>query len=224
LEPTLVDLHFFDPRSFVAVLERRLPHWSQPGVVTFLTWRTHDSLPAEVVESWRQSRRLWLREHRINPTANNWRDQLALLGPEACQEFYAEFSSRWHRELDLCYGMCDLRDPANSRIVADSLHYFDGQRYELTDFVVMPNHVHLLAAFRDEDAMLTQCDSWKHFTGHKINLRLGKSGRFWQQDGFDHLVRSIEQFEHFRQYIAQNPVKAKLCAGEFVHYSKDLTK
>jgi putative transposase len=115
-----------------------------------------------------------------------------------------------------------LRRPELSAIVAESLLKFDGERYELTDFVVMPNHVHVLAAFPDEDSMLRQCDSWKHFTGREIHRTLGRRGKFWQQDGFDHLVRSIEQFTHLRRYIAENPRKARLRPDEYRHYSKEL--
>jgi type I restriction enzyme R subunit len=100
------------------------------------------------------------------------------------------------------------------------LLHFDGEHYLMTDFVVMPNHVHLLAAFVDEEGMLAQCDSWKHFTARRINQRLGTKGRVWQQDGFDRLVRSVPHFEAFRRYIAENPKKAGLSQGEFVHYSR----
>jgi type I restriction enzyme R subunit len=51
---------------------------------------------------------------------------------------------------------------------------------------------------------------------------LGERERFWEQDGFDHLVRSEKSFEHYRRYIAENPAKARLAAGEFVHYSKTM--
>ena len=111
-----------------------------------------------------------------------------------------------------------------AQIVADSLLKFDGDRYELTNFVVMPNHVHLLAAFRDEEAMLTQCEGWKHFQAVQINRAIGASGRFWQQDGFDHLVRSEEQFAHFQRYLADNPRKAGLPPGEFIVWSKSFAK
>ncbi len=113
-----------------------------------------------------------------------------------------------------------LRQPELAKVVAESLQKFDGDRYELTDFVVMPNHVHLLAAFPNEEAMLKQCENWKHYQAVQINREIGSSGRFWQQDGFDHLVRSPEQFEHFRRYIADNPSKARLSAGEFIVWSK----
>ena len=61
-------------------------------------------------------------------------------------------------------------------------------------------------------------------SGRAVNRKLGLSGRFWQQDGFDHLVRSVEQFEAPRRYIATNPAKARLQKGEFRHYSKDLPR
>jgi len=111
-----------------------------------------------------------------------------------------------------------LKDAANAKTVADSLLKFDGDRYWMTDFVVMPNHVHMLVSFANDDSMLKQCEEWKRFTGRTINQRLEQSGRFWQQDGFDHLVRSEVQFEYFRRYIADNPRKAGLKTGEFVHY------
>ena len=116
-----------------------------------------------------------------------------------------------------------LTRPELSRIVSDSLLKFDGDRYELTDFVVMPNHVHLLAAFVSEEGMLDQCEGWKHFQAVQLNREIKSSGRFWQQDGFDHLVRSVEQFEALRRYIAGNPEKARLQPDEFRHYSKDLS-
>ncbi len=107
-------------------------------------------------------------------------------------------------------------------IVADSLRKFDGDRYDLTDFVVMPNHVHLLVAFQDQETMLKQCESWKHWQATQIHRVTHETGRFWQQDGFDHLVRSCEQFEHLRRYIANNPKIAHLAPGEFVVWSKSL--
>ena len=85
----------------------------------------------------------------------------------------------------------------------------------MTDFVVMPNHVHVLVAFPNAESQLAQCESWKHFTAVKINRKLGQERRFWQQDGFDHLVRSNEQFEYLRLYIAGNPKKANLQPGEY---------
>ena len=89
------------------------------------------------------------------------------------------------------------------------------------DFVVMPNHVHLLAVFHDEGRMLKQCESWKRFAAVRINRDLGRSGEFWQEDAFDHLVRGPDQFEYFRRYIAANPENAGLGEGDYRWYSRE---
>jgi len=222
LEAVVTELHFFDPREPTAIVERKLPHWSQAGVVCFITFRTHDSMPADVLKRWRDERSRWLVRHGIAPRSSNWREKLLQLEPALQAEFYRHFSQRWHDELDAGHGACLLANPQLGGVVEESLLKFDNDRYEMLDFVVMPNHVHLLATFAQEDAMLEQCDSWKHFTAWQINQQCGTSGRFWQQDGFDHLVRSADQFEHFRRYIAENPAKARLQSGQWTHYSKPL--
>ena len=69
--------------------------------------------------------------------------------------------------------------------------------------------------------MRRQCESWKRFTAVAINRRLGRTGRFWQPESFDHLTRTDEQFVRQRQYIADNPARACLGRGEFLHLSRD---
>jgi len=220
--PEPFPIHLFNRDAEVAIIERRLPHWAQAGAIAFITWRTDDSIPAPVLAQWRADRCRWLHAHGIDPNQPNWQTQLATLRPALQREFRLEFSERWHNELDAGHGACVLSQPALAQVVADSLRHFDGDRYLLTDFVVMPNHVHLLAAFRDEESMLAQSESWKHYTAVKINRARGRKGRFWEQDAFDHLVRSEAQFEWFRRYIADNPSKARIAAGQFIHFSKPL--
>ena len=219
-----MELNYFDPNEGTAILYRKLPHWSQAGVVCFITCRLDDSMPRDVVERWHSERREWLKAHGIDPDGSQWRAAVQVLDRSVQCEFFARFSGEWHEELDKCHGACLLKDPENSKIVADSLLKFNSDRYWMTDFVVMPNHMHLLVVFPDDDSMLKQCEEWKRFTGRRINQRTGNSGRFWQQDGFDHLVRSEAQFLHFRRYIANNPLKAGLRPGDFVLYSEDPPK
>ena len=136
-------------------------------------------------------------------------------------EFHDLFTCRWHDELDACHGACHLKHQAIREIVHESLLHFDGDRYEMHDFVIMPNHVHLMASFPDKEVMVSQCDSWKHFTAREINKSVGSSGRFWQQDAFDHLVRHEGQFRRLRDYIAQNPTKTRLRPGEYAVWSRE---
>jgi putative transposase len=213
----------FDPKQDVLIVERRLPHWSQAGTLVFITWRTWDSIPTEVLNRWLGERCEFLKRHGIDPDSPDWKRKLDRLPFAVGEEFRHTLAARWNESLDACHGACVLRRPELAKIVSDSLAHFDGERYELTDYVVMPNHVHLIAAFFDEEAMLGQCDSWKHYTATQINRALGRRGRFWQQDGFDHLIRSPEQFGALRRYIADNSHLPRLGPGEFTHYSKRLT-
>jgi REP element-mobilizing transposase RayT len=215
------DFQFFDPKQDLAVVCKTLPHWAQSGTITFITWRTADSLPVAVLERITSERAKLIRAFGLDP-ATDWRHELAKrAAPERGRLQSALFES-WDKHLDAGAGECLLARPELSRIVADSLHHFDQSRYILTDFVIMPNHVHLLAAFPDEDAMLSQCTSWKRFTARQINAIVGRGGAFWQVEQFDHLVRSAEQFEHYRRYIAENPGRARLALDPCCLYSKDL--
>ena len=99
-----MELHFFDPNETAAILYRNLPHWSQAGVVCFITFRTDDSMPRGIVEVWHRDRRYWLRKHGINPDVATWRLDLRQLDKLLQNEFYKQFSTRWHDELDKCHG------------------------------------------------------------------------------------------------------------------------
>jgi len=212
-------LRFFDPRDEYFVVERKeLPHWVQAGALCFITWRTWDSMPAAVVSDWLRRRNAWLVQRGIDPVSREWRSALRQLPVAEQREFRNFLAERWEGRLDECHGACPLRDPKLGRIVSTSLMHFDGVRYALTDYAVMPNHVHVLAAFPSAESVLPQVDSWKHYTAAAINRAVGRRGRFWEADGFDHLVRSAEEFAHLRSYIEDNPRRAGLQVGEFVHY------
>lgn len=215
-------IQVFDPEQEYSILQRRLPHWSQAGTICFITWRTWDSMPRRVVELWQQERAEWLARHGIDPAVAEIPERLAKLDLKLLHEFRSFVAQRWNDHLDDCHGECVLRRPEFAQEITQSLQHFDGERYDLTDFVIMPIHVHVLATFPDEEAMLAQCESWKHFIARKINRALSRNDRFWQQDGFDHLVRSVEQLVHYRRYIAENPSRAHLPRGDFVHFSKPI--
>ena len=111
------------------------------------------------------------------------------------RRFHETFSREYHEALDKGLGVCVLRRPEFRQIVAQSLLHFDGVRYRMGAFVVMPNHVHLIVCLLGDTEIEAQCTSWKRFTARQINQELGTSGRFWQEESFDHLIRSPEQFE-----------------------------
>jgi putative transposase len=215
-----MEFQFFDPQGEVYIHYRRLPHWDQAGTMTFITWRTIDSIPEDVLRRWRVERAVWLRRQGIDPVDEGWQERFKSLSRDTRREYHERFTNRWMEFLDAGHGACVLRQPELSAIVAKSLLHDDGRCYVLSDFVVMPNHVHVLVQFEHEGDMRKWCKSWKHWTAARINDALGRSGRFWQVESFDHLVRSAEQFEYLREYIRRNPIVAGLKGKEYRYYSR----
>jgi type I restriction enzyme R subunit len=146
----------YDPLEDRAVVWRKLPHWSQAGTLAFITWRTWDSMPAVVVRRWLAARDDWLCRRGVDPSRPGWESLLEDWPIARRQEFRGFVSGRWSEHLDELHGSCPLRRAEFAGIVDESLRHFDGYRYRLSDFVVMPNHVHMLAAFAAEEAMLAQ--------------------------------------------------------------------
>ena len=81
--------------------------------------------------------------------------------------------------------------------------------YELHAWVVMPNHVHAIFQPRAEMAGIMR---WlKGRTGRVANQILARTGKpFWQDESFDHWVRSPEELQDLIHYVENNPVKAGL--------------
>lgn len=197
----------FDPKAEFCIREgNSLPHWYQVGVSYFVTFRTVDSIPVDVSRRWHAQRDNWLQQNGISPNDPNWRDRLAELSETTRRQFHKTFSRRYLETLDKGLGACVLRRRELRDIVGKSLQHFHGDRYNMGDFVVMPNHVHLIVCLLGDTEIESLCASWKRFTARQINEKLGKTGRFWQEESFDHLIRSPEQFEAIQRYICNNPI------------------
>ena len=214
-----MSFQFFDTHAPLTITQGHLPHWDQAGATYFITWRTADSIPKQVWERWRLERDHWLLDHSIDPQQKDWRLLVEGL-PEAERLDFRQFTTQLESEVDACHGDCVLRDSNLRQIVVDALRFFDGQRYILADFVVMPNHVHVLVGGMIREAMLAQVESWKRWTAKQINQALGQRGRFWQVESFDHLVRNEAAFMKFHRYISENPAKARLKKDEFTLWQR----
>lgn len=92
------------------------------------------------------------------------------------------------------------------------LHGAELGRFVLHAYVVMPNHVHILL---DPQSPLSRITGGiKGFSSRKANEILRRTGKpFWQDESFDHWIRSRSQFEKVHDYIENNPVKAGLAKG-----------
>jgi len=216
-----MEFRFFDPTQKIDFARRNLPHWEQREVTYFITFRTVDSLPSEVVGRWTNARDKWLRRRGIDPRDPDWHNRLHGLRREEEDEFHDKFSAEFHRYLDAGHGECQLKRPQIAEIVSDTLCHFDGNRYQIGGFVVMPNHVHLLVQFLEGTRLGKQCYSWKRYSSGKINRALSRRGRFWQIESYDRIVRDQDEFEHYRDYIHDNPKTAGLTGGEFLYWRRE---
>ncbi|MBI4559402.1 MAG: transposase, partial [Candidatus Hydrogenedentes bacterium] len=195
----------FDKRVEVEKTQRRLPHWHQPGVTYFVTWRLFDAVSQQQLAVWTHERNQWLAHH-----PKPWT-------PQEEAEYWSNFQKRQEEYLDNGYGECILARPDVGPIVAEALTHFDDDRYDLGPFIVMPNHVHVLVAPRDEHSLSDVLQAWKGYTAKQINRTLGRSGTMWWDESFDHIVRSFDDYERFARYIQTNPKKAGLQAGVAIY-------
>jgi len=166
----------------------RLPHWEVDDADYFVTFRLHDSLPREI------ARRLIEERHHLAQTVHN---------PAERAQIDKQFGLRLDSYLDAGYGSCLLNEHAET--VANSIRFFDGARYLLHAWCVMPNHVHVLFHLDrgcDLDGVL---HSWKSYTAHRIGM-----GVIWQREYFDRVIRGPDDFRETRAYILGNPAKAGL--------------
>ena len=83
------------------------------------------------------------------------------------------------------------------------------QFYHLHAWVIMPNHVHVVL---EPCVAMPGIMRWlKGRTARMANRILGRTGmQFWQEESFDHWVRSEEELQAVIEYVEENPVKAGL--------------
>ena len=210
----------FDPEAETVISHRQLPHWFQPGVATFITFHTADSMPRKVVLAWQAELRHWLQQHGFEWPEIETLPDAEQLPPALRTSFQIQRYRIWQWKLDACHGECVLRRRELAQIVMETLQFFDEDRYDLDSAIIMPNHVHLIAQFRAPVTLRKQCTSWLHYSARKINSKLGRRGVFWQSETFDHLIRSEEQFHYLRHYIAENGRKARLPEQDYLYWSR----
>jgi putative transposase len=167
----------------MAFYRRNLPHWHPEEKALFITWRLHGSLP---------------RRHRdVNQqpsvsVGEQFKQADAILDR-------AESGPVW------------LQDPQIAAFVVVALKSGskDFGRYVLHAFVVMANHVHLLLTPKVEAREITK--SIKGVTARFADRILNRAGeRFWQDESFDHWMRSEAEFVRTKEYVEHNPVTAGL--------------
>lgn len=191
---------------------RRLPHWDVADGTYFVTACLHGSIPAQgLLDLYR------------------YRDELSTR-PKPSEIEEEEWELRRHK---MIFARLDdwiddrpavrwLENPDAAQVVRDSILHFAGVRYDLLAYVVMPSHFHWVfhprpewcetiyktANGRSPREIIMQ--GVKGFTAWQCNRILKRSGPFWQDEAWDHVVRSADELERIVVYVENNPVKARL--------------
>jgi REP element-mobilizing transposase RayT len=179
----------------------RVPHWEADPAIYFVTFRLADSLPQSVLQAFEFERR--------DVVATALAAGRALSASEE-KRLEILFSEKIESKLDAGVGRCHMANPRVADVVAATLQHFDAARYHLYAWCVMPNHVHALFRLLDDYALDSVLHSWKSYSAKKANRLLGRAGKFWQREYYDHMVRSDGAFYRIVKYIFQNPEKAGL--------------
>jgi len=178
-----------------------LPHWELEGATYSVTFRLHGSLPASVIAN--------LNEYRRSLTrliTGGMRKLTFLENMDLRARFEHVLDDALHEQT----GVAFMNDPAIAELIANPLTYFDGQRYELDAWCVMPNHVHVVFRLLGQSTLARVLHSWKSYSSWRANEILGREGRFWQREYFDRIVRNEEDFAQTVGYVVRNPEKAGL--------------
>ena len=105
-----------------------------------------------------------------------------------------------------------LADPEVAAIAQAALLHFDGTRYNLLAWCVMPNHVHVAVRQSEGWPLGGLVKSWKMFAAVKINIATGNRGPVWVPDYFDRFIRNHDHLAATIDYVESNPVRSGLAA------------
>ena len=187
-----------DPDRPLVRRRRRLPHWRQAGATYFVTFRLADALPQEKRRMLLWYRRNWLRRHARMRRERVWEALASMLA-------YAEDNI-----LDDGYGACYFRTRRWCDELRHMLHRFQGKRYRISCWAIMPNHCHLIMRPFDGYDLEDLVGAVKGAMARKLNVALGTSGALWQQEFYDRMIRDGAHLWRAIQYIGRNPIKAGL--------------
>jgi len=168
-----------------------LPHRDEIGIMQNITFRLSDSVPVKIIAEWR-------RELKIIP------------GLAAYDLRNIELRRRMEKYEDACHGNCLLIHPQIAEIVQTALLFFDGERYRLLEWCIMPNHVHALVIPDKGHLLANIVHSWKSYTGHAVKKLLDLKKPFWMVEYHDRFIRNERHLEIVQDYIRHNPVVAGL--------------
>ena len=194
---------------------RNLPHFQPRGATFLVNFRLAGSLPTEVIERLKaESDEI---EQRISKITNPG-ERFKIRDIEQ-RKLFGKWDDALHSTKQ---GPFYLQEDCVAEIVANSIRYHDGEWFNVIAFCIMPNHVHLVISPYEEseetDHSLSKImHNIKRNSAKQANQMLGRTGKFWQHESYDHVVRNSAELERIVKYVLNNPVKAGL-VDDWIHW------
>lgn len=136
--------------------------------------------------------------------------KLSLNDPASIKHLQASYFKKFDSLLDKPFNEPYwLKQDAVADIVTKSLHFNTNKEYKLEAFCIMSNHVHLVITTLETSIPLYAIlQKHKRFTAWQANKVLKRSGSFWQNESYNHVIRNDKEWHKVICYIIDNPVKA----------------
>jgi cobalamin-dependent methionine synthase I/REP element-mobilizing transposase RayT len=197
-----------DPDKNLNIAEgNNLPHWTQQGATYAVTFRLADSLPKKTVDAFKAER------EELGEKAVATEGELTSQEAKRLGHLYSE---RIEAYLDAGHGECWLQRDDVAQLVKAALEHFNGERYDLHAWCIMPNHVHAVLSPIGEHGLADILHTWKSFTAHEVGKLVGFEGAFWQPESYDRLIRDEAEFLNQVRYVLENPGRAGLEEWEWM--------
>ena len=104
-----------------------------------------------------------------------------------------------------------LSNPQIAEVCKQSIMFFDNKDIDVICYCIMPNHVHLVFELLSKDKLVGEImASIKRYSAKSANKVLKLTGKFWQAESFDRLVRNEKELYNIIKYVLLNPVNAGL--------------
>ena len=190
--------------SISTVSGERIVHWELTGAIYHISLHLADSVPADQLAAWKEERMRFdaLRRKRGGE-----------LSSEEVLGMRQVFDERIERYLSSGFGCCALREPLVADAVACVLEHDNGERYDLHEWTIMPNHVHVVVAPKKGHPMKELIDQWKRVSAHAVTRFSAMRAPVWQRDFYSRIIRTREEYGRQMAYVWHNPESAGLAAG-----------
>ena len=177
-----------------------LPHWRKKDGIYFVTFRLAGSVPSHLKKN-REDLRKEIFDNAARTGREFSKQELDML-----EEIHFEEIRLAPKDLNHRF----LKDERIAKMLADAFVHFDSKRYQLLAWCIMPNHVHIVFRPLADEEVPKILQSWKGFSAREANKILGRTGKFWHEEYYDHLVRNEKQLFRCIEYTWMNPDKAGL--------------